>query len=257
MNYIERSLAREIREKVERINNSSDKCIYRMLCEKIKRNLIDRNARIHSWRIENPGVVKKKLIKQGSARLKGAFELGKEKFKLPIDDYFLFHIVGKVEPEIYRRDMGYYRGDNDSVMITGSKYIPPASYKVRMREMPWFFENLNLKISNSGDDPVQQLMAAIWTHFHIVRIHPFIDGNGRTARTAQNIILDHYGFPLPIIPSTERNTYYHCLEQAVGGWRDKEANGVNNGPTEGERIFYDFMAGKVNTSLDEIVRCIH
>jgi len=98
-------------------------------------------------------------------------------------------------------------------------------------------------------------MAAIYAHFHMARIHPFIDGNGRTSRVTQDIILNSYGFPLPIIPSGERVTYYDCLEQAVGGWRDKRGREKFNGPSEGERLFYDFIAGKINSSLDSVLEC--
>jgi Fic family protein len=49
-------------------------------------------------------------------------------------------------------------------------------------------------------------------HFEFVKIHPFVDGNGRIARLLMNIGLISKGcFPI-IIPVVLRNKYIHSLK---------------------------------------------
>lgn len=59
-------------------------------------------------------------------------------------------------------------------------------------------------------------------HLGFVTIHPFFDGNGRTARILMNLILIACGYPPIIITDTEKLAYYQYLAdiQAYGG--DKE-----------------------------------
>jgi Fic family protein len=57
-------------------------------------------------------------------------------------------------------------------------------------------------------------LRAIQAHYDIVTIHPFIDGNGRTARLFMNMILLLDGFPLMTIMVRDREQYLSVLEQA-------------------------------------------
>jgi fido (protein-threonine AMPylation protein) len=49
------------------------------------------------------------------------------------------------------------------------------------------------------------------------RIHPFIDGNGRTGRLVLNLVLVRLGFPPEIIFKREREGYLKGLDQADNG----------------------------------------
>jgi len=58
--------------------------------------------------------------------------------------------------------------------------------------------------------------AAIF-HHRFVHIHPFIDGNGRTARLLTNLFLMREGYPLVIILKNDRQKYYRALRMADNG----------------------------------------
>lgn len=63
------------------------------------------------------------------------------------------------------------------------------------------------------DLPVQ--LALIHSRFE--RIHPFIDGNGRTGRLVLNLLLVRLGFPPAIIFKRDRERYLQALDQADKG----------------------------------------
>lgn len=60
---------------------------------------------------------------------------------------------------------------------------------------------------------------AALAHYKLVNIHPFIDGNGRTARLLMNLILINKGFPPTVILKNDRMKYYQVLDSAhKGDW---------------------------------------
>lgn len=103
---------------------------------------------------------------------------------------------------------GDYR--NIGVIITGSEHKPPEPFEVpiRMRELfDWIKANKN-------ENPI---MVAAVAHHEMVKIHPFKDGNGRTARLLLNLILLKNGFPICNIKRSERPDYYNALSLADEG----------------------------------------
>jgi len=103
---------------------------------------------------------------------------------------------------------GDYR--NIGVLITGSEHKPPEPFEVsiRIREL---FEWMK---ANKDENPI--IVAAI-AHHELVKIHPFKDGNGRTARLLLNLILLKNGFPICNIKRSERPDYYNALSLADEG----------------------------------------
>ncbi len=54
-------------------------------------------------------------------------------------------------------------------------------------------------------------------HHRLVHIHPFIDGNGRTARLVMNLLLMKDGYPPAVIRKVDRRSYYSALARADRG----------------------------------------
>ena len=100
---------------------------------------------------------------------------------------------------------GIYRQAN--VRISGASFIPVDWPHVR-NDMTCFIEEYK-KRKNSR--PTLELAA--WVHGEFVKIHPFPDGNGRTARLLMNYVLMSDGY-LPINISTEKRAeYYESLDR--------------------------------------------
>lgn len=114
-------------------------------------------------------------------------------------------IVNESDPEV----AGKYR--TGAVMISGSKHAPPEAF-----ELPKLMHGLVDWIrKNSGKlHPVE--LAAV-AHHKITHIHPFFDGNGRTARLLMNLLLMQRGYPLVVILKNDRKKYYSALDRADRG----------------------------------------
>ena len=58
---------------------------------------------------------------------------------------------------------------------------------------------------------------AAWLHHRFVQIHPFEDGNGRTARLLMSYVFARHGEPTPVITTQEKPRYFMALQQADRG----------------------------------------
>lgn len=84
------------------------------------------------------------------------------------------------------------------------EYIPPE-----YSDIPSLLKELENYINTSTDHPI--IKAAI-LHYQLVTIHPFEDGNGRTARIMSNYLLSFYGYGFKEIGSLEEYFYYDLDE---------------------------------------------
>lgn len=97
---------------------------------------------------------------------------------------------------------GFYR--TCRVRISGSNTILPNPLKVP-KLMEEFYKWLT---SNINNEPTTAIMA----HLKFVSIHPFTDGNGRTARLLMNAVLLKYGYTPIIVRPTDRKKYLSAIE---------------------------------------------
>lgn len=92
------------------------------------------------------------------------------------------------------------------ISISGSEHIPPQPDKVKpMLETVYKFYKENKK-------KLHPVILSFMLHGQIAHIHPFEDGNGRTARSVMNYYLIYSKFPKFYINSKNLNKYYETLE---------------------------------------------
>ena len=152
-----------------------------------------------------------------------------------------FHyMVGKGLGEVFEAVPGKYRTHNVHV---GGVYIPPDYKDVKNlveQFCEWIFKEFHFE---SGQTFSDSILHAIVSHVYIAWIHPFGDGNGRTARLLEFYIMVRAGNPdfashlLSNFYNETRNEYYHHLDKsrktgdlsefiayAVRGYRDGLVN---------------------------------
>ncbi len=98
---------------------------------------------------------------------------------------------------------GQYR--SIQVYISGTEYVPPAP-----DEVPRLMKHL-IDLIHSSWATLHPIELAAMAHKRLVDIHPFTDGNGRTARLLMNLILVNAGYGVVSIPPVLRNDYIHAL----------------------------------------------
>lgn len=104
---------------------------------------------------------------------------------------------------------GHYR--SVQACISGSVVILPNAKKV-----PDLMKDFVKWIKDNKDIHPVELASEI--HYRLVTIHPFVDGNGRTARLLMNMVLMMLGYPPAIIRKSDRLAYISALEKAqLGG----------------------------------------
>lgn len=101
---------------------------------------------------------------------------------------------------------GEYR--DKQVFVVGAKHLPsePALISEQMEELlNWY---------NDRAQSLHPLERASILHSDFVKIHPFIDGNGRTARLLLNLELMKSGYVPVVIENDQRMDYYKALDHA-------------------------------------------
>lgn len=103
---------------------------------------------------------------------------------------------------------------NGMVRIVGANITPPLPTKV-----PILLDEL-VKLINENPYNWNLPLLVSFLHHRFVWIHPFFDGNGRTARLLMNLFLLSKGYPPCIILKNDRKKYFMALNEAnLGHYR--------------------------------------
>ncbi|MCW8137445.1 MAG: Fic family protein [Planctomycetota bacterium] len=114
-------------------------------------------------------------------------------------------VLGRGNP-----DAGRYR--TVVVELSGSPHKPPHPIKVP-EQMEDYARWLHSDAAAATPIPLRAAVAHAW----LVHIHPFRDGNGRTARAVLNLLLMRAGYPVVIIRRRDRLRYYEALRTSDDG----------------------------------------
>ena len=85
-------------------------------------------------------------------------------------------------------------------------------------------------------------LTAFTAHRRLVEIHPFNDGNGRTARLLMNLVLIRGGYPPIAVRPQDRPTYIRALQQVQAG--------------EGSESFDNLLYERVDATLEEYLSAV-
>jgi Fic family protein len=160
-------------------------------------------------------------------------------FSLTTQDGFSEQDICSVHRLFYRRiddaTAGVYR--NVPVVISGTEYIPPPASRVGALMAQSAAEMAEQRLA------LHPLVFAARVHEAIVNIHPFVDGNGRTARLLMNLALIQAGYAPTIIPPIMRPYYLSAVKHA------------QNNPHD-DAVFVSFISCMVYESTKDYLRIL-
>ena len=133
--------------------------------------------------------------------------LAADRSGLAVDEAELLAVHAEVLRDIDDRNAGRLR--TERVLIAGTGHVPPGGHR--------FGELIPRLLAMTDRDDVHPVLRAAELHYNLAAVHPFADGNGRTARLMMNHLLLACGYPLAIIRVEDRGRYLRALDDANRG----------------------------------------
>ena len=134
-----------------------------------------------------------------------------------------------------RISAGKYKSNPNHVLTATGEMFYFATPEETPAKM---YDLLNWYKEKTEEKDVNPIFIAAEFHYKFIRIHPFDDGNGRTARILMNFILMQFGFPPVIIKTQDKENYFAVLRLADAG--NLEA-------------FVTYIAENLNVSLEIMI----
>ncbi len=117
----------------------------------------------------------------------------------PLD---LFRLFRTVAPDAAARHANHYR----QTLVQVGRYLAPE---------PRFVPGLVDEVFERLPEIKHPLLRGIWLHHELIRIHPFVDGNGRVGRMAKNWLLMYELYPpIFIYGLSDRQRYIHYISDS-------------------------------------------
>ena len=188
-------------------------------------------------------------------KLHEAWEFATEYFERPLDSGFICEIGNKIDGRIW----GYRTSSARVYGITGELSVLTNPAKID-REM----DKLIARINSEDHHPVYK---AVELGLYFKLIHPFTDGNGRTARLLQNLFLYKNGLPPIVNQYTQRVTYMRHVEDAQKGFKARDISDEKMFELKsfGEVRYMEYMLDRIKHSSEKLAAkvsrhhryCIH
>lgn len=148
-------------------------------------------------------------------------------------------IIHEDDPERQKQVGVWKKYHNEIINWKGEKYgfTPPDEVPDAMHRLINWLNAEQDKIERGDKNALHPVILASEFHIRFLTIHPFHDGNGRTARLLSNLLLIARGYPPFYITDEEKDVYNRYLAdiQGYGGSPD---------------LFHAFLAGCVARSQE-------
>ncbi|MCF8460676.1 MAG: Fic family protein [Flavobacteriales bacterium] len=155
-----------------------------------------------------------------------------------------------------RFGIGEWKSKDNYVLNYKGERFDFKSHTEVADEMHSLLNFLNAKIDRleTGKEDLHPLLTAAKFHLWFVSIHPFYDGNGRTARLLTNLFLISQGFPPIIIKTDEKEKYNRYLAdvQAYGGSPDLFDEFLADLLIRSQQLVLDAIDGKSIEEAEDI-----
>ena len=130
-------------------------------------------------------------------------------------------IMHEDDPALQAEIGVWKKSDNYLYNYKGERidFAPFPEVPERMHQLIKWLNAQKEKIARKSPDALHPVELAFRFHIDFVTIHPFYDGNGRTARIVTNIILISFGYPPMYVKTDEKTQYGMYLSdvQVYGG----------------------------------------
>ena len=126
---------------------------------------------------------------------------------------------------------GHYADQGRFVLMEAGRHGFPSP-----AEVPALMAEFARWLGAAADTPDTEFAA----HRRLVEIHPFNDGNGRTARPLMNLVLIRGGYPPVAVRPEDRLDYIRALQAAQSG--------------QGDAAFNRLLFARLDATLDEYLR---
>ncbi len=145
----------------------------------------------------------------------------------PLTEKFIRELHSLLLKEPYEARAITPEGNPTTKKITVGAYkTTPNHVRTATGEMFWFatpeetpakmYDLINWYREREITD-IEPILLAAEFHYRFIRIHPFDDGNGRTARILMNFVLMKHVYPPAIIKTEDKEHYFFALRQADAG----------------------------------------